>query len=402
MKKLGLFSKVLAFVPIICLVFAAQAFAGKDDFRVSNVDEVKVADSDAAYTTSVAGESNNRTLTLTNAIVGAQAVSIKVTWAVAAGSSPRTTTYPKNGVGFTISTVNGSPVISPTITPTTCDVTISATTCTTTVSFTTPNETVNYQLLMDPTNTGTGNSALQGRNLTINFSTEMQAGKKDTTLSVADICVPYQSGAVDLTATLREALAPYDPITGRLVDFSIDSNDIGTDSTDGNGEAVLSYNVNTLSAGDHNLFVEFAGDSQYNPSDNSANLGIYYNFVGFQPPINPEGNSVFGNGRVIPIKIKIVDANLNSVANASPEVWIYQWSEGTGLGEVLEAATSVSGADTGNIMRYVPADQQYIYNWDLSSLANGTYAVVVDLGDSDACSKGPYYATITVSKKGKK
>jgi hypothetical protein len=141
----------------------------------------------------------------------------------------------------------------------------------------------------------------------------------------------------------------------------------------------------------------------YNPSDDGATLGIYYNFVGFQPPINPEGNSIFGNGRVIPIKIKIVNANLQPVIDAKPTVWLYQWSPGTGLGEVIEAATSVSSADIDNIMRYVPEDQQYIYNWDLSNLTNGTYAVVVELGDAGkACGKGTYYATITVQKKGKK
>lgn len=184
-------------------------------------------------------------------------------------------------------------------------------------------------------------------------------------------------------------------------DFSVDSNPIGDASTDSNGDAVLTYNVNGLSASDHNLFGAFAGDGIYNPSDDSATLGIYYNFVGFQPPINSEGNSIFSNGRVIPIKIKIVDANLAPVTDAQPTVWIYQWSPGTDLGEVIEAATSVSAADTGNIMRYVPEDQQYIYNCDMPTTP-GTYAVVVELGDSKACGKGPYYTTITVVKKGKK
>jgi hypothetical protein len=52
-------------------------------------------------------------------------------------------------------------------------------------------------------------------------------------------------------------------------------------------------------------------------------------------------------------------------------------------------------------MRYVSDDGHYIYNWDLSNLSNGTFAVVVDLGDSATCSQGPYYAVITVAKKKK-
>ena len=43
------------------------------------------------------------------------------------------------------------------------------------------------------------------------------------------------------------------------------------------------------------------------------------------------------------------------------------------------------------------------YNWDLSSLSNGTYAVVVELGDSSkTCGKGPYYVTFTVEKGAEK
>jgi RNA-directed DNA polymerase len=148
------------------------------------------------------------------------------------------------------------------------------------------------------------------------------------------------------------------------------------------------------------LYAAFDGDADYNPSNNSSPLGISYQFVGFLPPINPQGNSIFGNGRVVPVKVKLVDALLNPVIDAEPTVWIYQWASGTSLGEVLEAATSVSAADSGNTMRYVPEDRHYIYNWDLGSLDNGTYAVVVELGDSAACSTGPYYATITVEKRG--
>lgn len=164
----------------------------------------------------------------------------------------------------------------------------------------------------------------------------------------------------------------------------------------------MSYDINALDADDYSLYASFAGDTAFNPSNDSGTLGIYYKFVGFQPHVNSEGNSIFGNGRVLPIKIKLVDANLNPVSVAQPQVWFYQWSAQEGLGEILETPTSVSAADTGNTMRYVPEDRQYIYNWDLSSLENGTYAVIVDLEDSPTCTEGPYQAIITVAKKGKK
>jgi hypothetical protein len=176
---------------------------------------------------------------------------------------------------------------------------------------------------------------------------------------------------------------------------------IGTATTDTDGIATLVYNINGLGVGDYDLYAEFAGDNNYNPSNDSDILGISYLFVGFQPPINPRGNSIFG-GRVIPIKIKLVDANGVPVTDAAPTVWLTSYNKDLGLGEELEKVSSVSAADTGNVMRYEPEDQQYIYNWDANDLANGTYAVVVELGDSSACSTGPHYAVITVAKKGKK
>ncbi|MGQ3683719.1 MAG: PxKF domain-containing protein [Candidatus Loosdrechtia sp.] len=130
-------------------------------------------------------------------------------------------------------------------------------------------------------------------------------------------------------------------------------------------------------------------------------LGINYLFIGFQPPINASGNSKFASGKVIPIKIRFVDANLQSVPDAKPEVWLKNLSSAISLGEE-NAATSVSSADTGCIMRYVPADGHYIYNWDLGSLNNGCYEVFVRLYDSPTCSKNPYSVLITVDKKGKK
>lgn len=53
-------------------------------------------------------------------------------------------------------------------------------------------------------------------------------------------------------------------------------------------------------------------------------------------------------------------------------------------------------------MRYLPEEKRYIYNWDARELENGTYAVVVDLGDSRACHAEHSYAIITVAKKGGK
>lgn len=383
----------------ICLAFMAPAFASKDDLYISNINAVTVGGSPVAHT-STSNSSNIRQLTITHPIVGSQAVSVQVTWGIAAGNNPRTTSYPKPNVGFTGANSGGTNVGAINISPAICDFSSASSTCSSTITFTTPNVTdSNIQVKIEPTNTGSGNSSLLGKNLFVNFSVIAQVAKLDTALTVPDPqCFMYKSGDANLTATLTELLS-HNSVSGGQVDFSIDSNPIGSDFTDDNGDAILTYNINGLSAGDHNLFAEFAGDTMYNPSDNSATVGISYNFAGFKQPINADGTSVFGNGRVLPIKIQLTDGNLQPVPDAAPTVWMTQVSPLTALGSDLEPATSVSSADTGNTMRYVAADDQYIFNWDLSTLSNGTWYVVVDLGDSDACSKGPYYATITVNKK---
>lgn len=379
----------------------SAAHAGKDSL-FSSAANAAVNGASVASSTSLAGASGNRNLTLTDPIVGAKPVTVQATWSIGAGATPRTTTYPKNGVNFTATTTAGTSVGPITVDPATCDFAGASATCSTTASFTTPNVTDTIQVKVTPGNTGSGNSGLSnGSHLFVNFSVIQQVAKLDTVTSLTDpVCAPYKGGQVTLPAKLTE-LAGGLPVTGRSVDFAVDSAPAGSATTGVDGFANLAFNVDSLTAGDHALYAEFLGDDTYNGSNDGATLGITYNFVGFQPPINPEGNSIFNGGRVVPVKIKLVDANLNPVTDAKPTVWIYQWSPSTGLGEVLETPTSVSSADTGNTMRYSPTDQQYIYNWDLDSLANGTYAVVVELGDGKACSKGPYYATFTVAKKKK-
>lgn len=400
------------------LLLSATAMAGTDDFSVSSIVNVSV-DGGPASTSNSFSTQNPGSTTFDTTIYPSQAVSLTATWSIkdnSAASGPDTNYNLPTGrtVSFASSTTATPGPVVVVAAISNCTVTSAASTCSTVISFPAPATEGGYQVQIHPSSTPVGAGGMNERNFFVNFSvTEPEPEALETKLTVNNQCAILNAGNVDLSALLEELAGPT-PIAGKSVDFYVDpeldnlgfptatSASVGSALTGIDGVATLTYDVNGLGAGDHNLYGEFDGDSQYLPSNDSDTLGISYLFVGFQPPINPEGNSVFGNGRVIPIKIKLVDANLVPVADATPTVWMTQYSLDTGLGEVLEPATSVSAADTGNTMRYVSEDQQYIYNWDLSSLENGTYAVVVDLGDSDACSQGPYYAVITVAKKGGK
>jgi hypothetical protein len=385
---------------LFSLAVSTPAFAAKDELQVSNVNSVSVAGQAAASSSTTGG--GHRQLTLSSPVVGAKSVSVQVTWGIVAGNDPRSTTWPNNGVTFSAETTRGAPISPITTGPVSCDFETASSTCSFTISFTTPNQTEpNYQIRVRPTvpSKTPGNRELQPRDLSVNFSVIQAVAKLDTTMTVPDPqCFVYGQGEVNLAATLSERVST-NPIAGRLIQFALGNSASGSAITGTDGQALWPFDISTLGAGDFNLYAEFEGDDAYNPSNDSGTFGVSYRFIGFQQPINADGTSVFGNGRIIPVKIKLADANLQPVTTAAPTVWMTQVSPLTALGSDYEPATSVSAADTGNTMRYVPEDDHYIFNWDLSTLSNGTWYVVVDLGDSDACSQGTHYATITVNKK---
>ena len=288
-------------------------------------------------------------------------------------------------------------------------------TCTIAIEFEGPATVGNYQIKVTAADAVAGqgsNVRIEGSVLSINFSIiPSVVPKLDTKLTVAPKCYLLNEAYVNLTATLEESNS-LNPISGAVIDFYVDpefdergfltisSFPIGTATTNA-GVATLTLNLIGLGVGDHNLYGEFDGNGNYNPSNDSDTLGITYMFAGFQPPMNDGGISIFG-GRVIPIKIRLIDANDAPVTDAAPTVWLTSYDKDLGFGEEMEQVSSVSAANTGNIMRYVPEDQQYIYNWDATTPANGMYAVVVDLGDSPSCRTQDPFAIITVARKGKK
>jgi hypothetical protein len=242
---------------------------------------------------------------------------------------------------------------------------------------------------------------LEDRFLNINFTVQGAVAKASTVLTVIPKCVVYKAPLVSLSATLTSNGLG---VPNKTVSFTIRqfktinvTYNAGSAVTDANGVATMTYNPSSLPVGDHDIYAEFSADAQYEGSNDSANLGINYMFIGFQPPLNADGTSVFANGRVIPVKIKIADYYGVSVPNATAEVYFKNISTSP-VGTEQEAA-SVATPDVGNLMRYDAAAGQYIFNFDLALLVNGTYQVRVDLNDSKQCILEPYVATITIQKR---
>lgn len=417
-------------VVALCLGLSGEAFAAKDKIYPSaaaataNTVDMGIPAADKSFT-----PGGNGSITLGN-VFPTEAIVVTVTWSIQDNAGPgtntdysssRTVTFarsttmkPVGAADVTIASITGCSIAKSGSSP---NFTYSA--CVRDVNFSAPATLGNYQIEITATDPGVpANTRIEGTNMLINFtvvappvSDPPVVVKRDTQLTVDQQCVLLHQSNVNLTATLQELDDPDTKIPGATITYYVNPAldgagiptvpAVGSAATNTDGVASFAYNPGALAVGDHNLYAEYAGSDTYNPSNDSDILGVSYLFQGFGQPINGDGTSIFG-GRVIPIKIKLVDANGIAVTNAAPTVWLTSYSTSTGLGTDLEQVSSVSTADTDNIMRYSTDDQQYIYNWDATSLPNGTYAVVVDLGDSVACSPGPRYAIITVARKTKK
>ena len=222
-----------------------------------------------------------------------------------------------------------------------------------------------------------------------------------TKLTLDDACAVLRGNDVVLKARLTtEALSP---LGGQMVQFSVAGiSQSLSPVTNSEGVAEISVPVAGFGVGDLQIRAEFLGTSAYVASSDSAWLGIKYMFQGFMPPMNADGTSIFKTGRVIPFKIRLLDGqSLGGITNASPSIGMVKLAETT-AGSDGETPIQMA-PDAGYTMRYTNlADDQYIYNWDLSALQNGSYKVMVDLNDSKACGgwrSTVYGELISVEKK---
>lgn len=391
----------------MALLLATSVFAKETAF-FSGVQEVKINDeSTMAY---VVNPNESPGVDLTSALAPNTNVSMKLTWSIINRNEGKPTTYPQD-MSLSAATSDGSiPSDSIPISPDKCTFASIMGTCDFVISFTTPDTVGEYHINVDAITDTSKSNGLLNSDAVISFTVaepQQAPAKINTAIAVVNQCYEYQAGDVEFDATLTAN--PNVPIAGATLNFGINTSvEYATSSlmdaaqTNLDGVANITYNINDLTAGDYFVLVDYEGDNIYESSASSGTLGIYYSFNGFLPPINDDNTSIFGNGRVIPVKIKLVDANGTPVIDAKPEIQIYQTTDGILLGEEEMVTSSVSAADSGQTMRYDPVEQQYIYNADLSGLGNGTYAIVVDTGGSSCNGETTHAALITVQKKGNK
>ena len=103
-----------------------------------------------------------------------------------------------------------------------------------------------------------------------------------------------------------------------------------------------------------------------------------YDFGGILRPIKADGSSAFKQGSTVPVKFQLRDADGNIVTNAEACIFVTKVSNGN-IGEM--EAISTAAASTGNLFRYDPDSEQYIFNLATKSLSTGTWEIRIKLDD---------------------
>lgn len=120
-----------------------------------------------------------------------------------------------------------------------------------------------------------------------------------------------------------------------------------------------------------------ASDKAGNHATTSANYHVGYDFRGFVPPVTL--GRPFKKGSVIPVKFSLGDGCGRPVSRAIASLKLQLLSGDLPPGEPIDATSLVP--DSGNLFRYSPGDDLYIYNLATRDLVVGTYAAVVSLDD---------------------
>jgi hypothetical protein len=96
-------------------------------------------------------------------------------------------------------------------------------------------------------------------------------------------------------------------------------------------------------------------------------------FSGFLPPV--EQSRVFKLGSTIPVKFQLTDASGNFITDATATISLQKRTDSVwGLPEEGE---STSAATSGNLFRYDPVSNQYIFNLATKPLSAGTWRITI-------------------------
>ncbi|MBU6500559.1 MAG: PxKF domain-containing protein [Patescibacteria group bacterium] len=189
----------------------------------------------------------------------------------------------------------------------------------------------------------------------------------------ADITPP-----VILTSYVSSTLVVGSPIT---LEFSATDDLSGVASTtatlDGN-PVPNGMKISTLGVGQHTFEVDSV-DNAGNPSASQMIFNVVYNFGGFLPPVKLDGSGTYKQGRTLPMKFQLTDANGNFITNATARLSLSRVSDNL-FGTTGDAYLSSNMADGESQFRYDFTTNQYVFNLPLN-IDIGLWRLEVRLDD---------------------
>ena len=155
---------------------------------------------------------------------------------------------------------------------------------------------------------------------------------------------------------------------------------VATTSAKLNGAPVINGQIVTLTQAGINTLEVMAMDNEGNSATATSTFRVNYVTNGFLAPIKADGTGVYNQGRTLPIKFELRDANNAIVPSVFTQLYVAKISNSVvGTDEI---ALSTSAADIGNQFRYDSSGHVYIFNLSTSTMSPGTWQVkaVLDSG----------------------
>lgn len=197
--------------------------------------------------------------------------------------------------------------------------------------------------------------------------------------------------AVTVTATVTDATGSGTPTPTGEAAFASAAGALDSAPLAAGGAA--SATVTGLGAGSHAITATYSGDAAFGPST-SAPLTQVVRYAAtcaggqgrqILPPVNADGTSVFRQGRTVPAKFRVCDANGQSIGTAGvvQDFRLTQVISGT-ASDVNENVPSTT-PDTA--FRWDAAEQQWVFNISTAGQeAQKTYVYTITLNDGTTIS----------------
>jgi Divergent InlB B-repeat domain/HYR domain len=121
-----------------------------------------------------------------------------------------------------------------------------------------------------------------------------------------------------------------------------------------------------------------ATDADGNRGSAAFTVAVQFGWRGFEPPIDPDGRSVFRRGVPVPVRFELAGASAG-IPNLSAKLWLAKVVRGVAGPEV--PATNVMGPGAGNLFRFERRAGHYAFDLSTAALSAGSWRLRVELGD---------------------